>query len=511
MFSGVMALFERSLRVDARAWGPHLTRFVLLIAGYIAVFFSLRASLLVGAPGMHFFRSIAYLNLTFVTLLGSSFFSTPITEEREEDTLGLMLMAGISPLGILLGKSGSRLTQALLLMTVQYPFTLLAITMGGVTHLQIQATYVALFAFIVMLAGVGLLCSTLSNCNRTASFRLMLAIVIYSIVPILSYEVLSKTRMRGLSPIVMTILSWGSESSIFRQMGTVLTTGFGESIWSRQVISNIAIGIAGFLASWAMFGRVSREPTTEATAQGFVARINSSHRLFTAGRVRWDPFVWKDFYFCGGGILACVFRFWLWISLYYAIRSVVNYYSGPTAPTDHAITATYLILMVLAVAIDAGLVVSRSLQDEFQRQTLTTLIILPTSIGHILYGKLMGSSLRWLPTPICLYVGIRFLPYGEQCASDFFVRPEISLFFIGHLLLIPHAAAFWATFVRSGALPLGIVTTIASYIFLVLVLLSMSGREEPAIFAAFGTVVLVICGFIHRIIRNRAITVAARS
>src|SRR6185312_9394696 len=101
-------------------------------------------SFMFGAPGLHFFRGIAYLDATFMTLLGVSFFSTAITEEKEEDTLGLMLMAGISPVGILLGKSGSRLIQALLLVTVQYPFMLLAITLGGVTQYQIWCAYVAL-------------------------------------------------------------------------------------------------------------------------------------------------------------------------------------------------------------------------------------------------------------------------------------------------------------------------------------------------------------------------------
>lgn len=62
-----------------------------------------------GAPGLRFFHGISYLNLAFMTLLGLSFFSTSISEEKEEDTLGLMLMAGISPLGILIGKSGGRL------------------------------------------------------------------------------------------------------------------------------------------------------------------------------------------------------------------------------------------------------------------------------------------------------------------------------------------------------------------------------------------------------------------
>ena len=114
---------------------------------------------------------IVYLDVTFMTLLGIGFFSTAITEEKEEDTLGLMLMAGISPLGILAGKTGGRLWQALLLVIVQYPFMLLAVTMGGVSGAQVWAVTVALLAYMVLLAGFGLfvrhLLHTQSNGGRS--------------------------------------------------------------------------------------------------------------------------------------------------------------------------------------------------------------------------------------------------------------------------------------------------------------------------------------------------------
>ena len=111
MFAGVMALCERSLRVDARAWGPHLARFGLMIGILAAVWMTQYSMAFLGAPGLRFYQNILYLNLFFMTLLGIGFFSTVITEEKEEDTLGLMQMAGISPLGILLGKVGGRVWQ----------------------------------------------------------------------------------------------------------------------------------------------------------------------------------------------------------------------------------------------------------------------------------------------------------------------------------------------------------------------------------------------------------------
>src|SRR5258708_7655032 len=168
MFNGIYALLERSLRIDARAWSTHLARLGLVGAIYFSLCFALLTSFMFGAPGLRFFEWIAYLDATFMTLLGIGFFSTLISEEKEEDTLGLMLMAGISPLGILIGKSGGRLWQSLLLIAVQYPFVLLAVTMGGVMNAQVWAMTLALLAYMVFLVGFGLLCSTLARRSQTA-------------------------------------------------------------------------------------------------------------------------------------------------------------------------------------------------------------------------------------------------------------------------------------------------------------------------------------------------------
>ena len=134
MLPGAFALVERSLRIDARTRSTHLLRLGLIAAIYMAFCRAMLNEFLFAAPGLDFFRGIAFLNAIFASVLGIGFFSSVITEEKEEDTLGLMLMAGISPLGILAGKSVGGLWQAMLMIAVQYPFGLLAVTLGGVTQ-----------------------------------------------------------------------------------------------------------------------------------------------------------------------------------------------------------------------------------------------------------------------------------------------------------------------------------------------------------------------------------------
>ena len=187
MWRGVFALLFRSLRMDSRSVRIHLQWFCQLAVIYLALWSAQEMSGLFGAPGQIFFRYVVYLNAAFVTLLGVGFFSSAITEEKEEDTLGLMTMAGISPLGILLGKSTSRLFQVLLLLAIQYPFTLLAVTLGGLVPGQITSAYMSLFAYTILLANVGLLNSVVCRRSRDSAGLTTLFLVGYSIVPALSY------------------------------------------------------------------------------------------------------------------------------------------------------------------------------------------------------------------------------------------------------------------------------------------------------------------------------------
>jgi ABC-type transport system involved in multi-copper enzyme maturation permease subunit len=456
MFPGVMALLERSLRVDARAWVPHLARFGLMLAIYAAAIMASTTFGWFAAPGLRFFRSIAYLNLTFMSLLGVGFFSTVITEEKEEDTLGLMLMAGISPLGILLGKSVGRLVQALLLIVVQYPFTLLAVTMGGVTSDQVFSTYVAMVAYMIMLTGVGMLCSTIAPRSRSASIWLTMALMAYYVIPLCAGWYLK--RSGATIALDSDVLAWVARSCVYLQMRFLLSTGYQETLFSHQVVSNILVGGLGFVLSWALFGIADSAPSTEASSRGLVTKSLGTFRFLSPGRPNLNPFVWKDFHFAGGGFASLILRVVVYLVLYSTGPSILWMIFGGWSTSSDAkgVTGTYLFLTMFLVSLDAGLLVSRSFQEEIRGQTLATLMMLPKSTGMILYSKIAGSLLVWLPGPICLLLGIIVLPEGYSCVADFFDRGGSTFLIIALLLVIPHVAAIASIYVRWGALPLGI-------------------------------------------------------
>ena len=96
-------------------------------------------------------------------------FSSVITEEKEQRTLGLLRLAGFRAIWILVGKSLGQLVSAMLLLALQIPFGILCIALGGVSVSQVMAAFSMLSAYMLFLAGLGLLCSTVTPRSGAAA------------------------------------------------------------------------------------------------------------------------------------------------------------------------------------------------------------------------------------------------------------------------------------------------------------------------------------------------------
>lgn len=512
MLHGVLALVGRSLRVDSRSLQSHLARFGLMAAIYVALCVAQWNSTSFGAPGLRFFLGIGYLNLTFMTLLGISFFSTSISEEKEEDTLGLMLMAGISPLGVLVGKSGGRLVQALLLIAVQYPFTLLAVTMGGVTQTQISAAYLGLGAYLVLLSGFGLLCSTIGSNNRAAATWMFVGMLTYFLVPrtaatvlkyLVSNRIVVATQATAtLEPIV--------RFSVFEQMGWILTTGSGETIVSWQVISNLSAGLLCFGLAWGLFGLCSRQPGTQSMTRGLIARTHGRFRWFSPGRPSANPFVWKDYYFVSGGLGMIPVRLAFCLALY-GVVLMQNEKSG--SPGNLYINVdVYQAFLSLAVSIDAARLLARSISDEIRGQTLSSLVMLPESPASLFYSKFTGALIGWLPGIMVEIMVSAFTDQGRINLVEMLQMP-IGFYITTHYILIPHLAAVLSAYLRWGAVPLSVVISIGSYIGWLMFLEAVSGGSgidpEAFMLIPIGVLVLTVCAMCHILLWPRIKHLAA--
>lgn len=508
MFRGVLALLERSLRVDARSWPTHLARFGLLVAIFASLYSAISRSVLLGAPGRLFFQVNVYLNLSFMTLLGVGFFSTAITEEKEEDTLGLIQMAGVSPLGILLGKIGGRLCQALLLIAVQYPFTLLAVTLGGVATAQVTAVYVALTSYMLLLAGLGLLCSTVAPNSRSAGAWMSIALLAHAAVSYTCLEALRYTVSRGGS-VWNHSLEWVASTCIYFETGRILTSSFTESPWSPQAGSNIALGAISAVLSLLLFTRCTQNPATESASRGLVTHHRGWLRWFSPGRPKMNPFVWKDFHFVGGGVATLLVRVAFYLLLFFVCRELTELWWSNRNGWREAI-GFYQVVMLLLVTWELSLVSAKTLHDEVRGQTLASLVMLPAPLRETIYWKYAGALAATLPGLVCL-VGISFLTVeGQRHTADFLDRAA-GWFFLAHFILVPHLAAYGATFLRWGAVPLAIGGAILSGTFWIGGVFNTFRIGPNDGFVGFvGVMTIVGCCAMHAVVIRRVVTLSQR-
>jgi ABC-type transport system involved in multi-copper enzyme maturation permease subunit len=517
MWRGVFALFFRSLRIDARSLRMHLMWFLLAVVIYLALWNAQGMSSMFGAPGLLFFRNVMYLNAAFITLLGISLFSSAISEEKEEDTLGLMTMAGISPLGILMGKSTSRLFQVLLLLAIQYPFTLLAVTLGGLMPGQIYSAYMSLLSYTMLLANVGLLCSVACRTNRNASGLTTFWLLGYVALPLFAWGgYMYLTMDRGWTgdtlqrKTVLKTLEWAGQSMVFRELYHATETGH-EFTWSVQIVSNAVGAVICFLLSWLLFGFVAKEPAPETSSRGMVARrTNRALRWFSAGRVWNHSLVWKDFFFIAGGWAGIVVRCGLYVSLFglcYGANRGWNTYPGWVMRWED-VTFGFQFFGHPLLALDIALCISRVFHTEIRGQTLSSLLMLPISIPGLVYGKLAGCGLAVLPGVIAILLSIVAMPSGTKALEELIDEPGF-WWWIMNLFLVIHLTALFSLYLRTGAFALALGTMFGS-MFATGMILSMiamatrgGGRDMEVLLGMCAVGLGLVCVGCHAVILMR--------
>lgn len=502
MFSRTVALLVRSLRVDARLMRTHLFR--LLFVGFICVNLAWAQALSVamGAPGLQFFMQIAYLNFVFISLAGVSFFATAITEEKEEDTLGLLKMAGVSSLAILLGKSTSRLLSAVLLLLVQLPFTLLAITLGGVTMLQILAAYFSLGAYMVFLANAGLLSSVICSRSRRACSLMVLFLIALLPGPWIGTSILDAGVQTGRWSSANFLVAGGQalcgflqEATVLHRITSIMFTGFDDSLLGTQVVSNLIAAALLFFMAWAVFERCTRDlASSTSPVRGLVFKGAGLRRFLArggvwsdalvwflgGGRVWRQALIWKDFHFVAGGPVMLAAKF----LLYGTIVACLGYLNSSEGALRFAenLGGQTMAAAITVLAIEMSIYASRIFHEEMKWKTLSTMMMLPLSTITIAWSKVAGCTLGLIPGVCCFFVGYWIHPSGGHEVGDALSEMGTWFSFL-YFIAFLHIVAFLSLILKWGALPLGIATTLmltwCGWLAIVIVMIATSFGRMP--------------------------------
>jgi hypothetical protein len=470
----IFALFKQSLQRDCRQASTSLLRAVSVAVILIILAITLAADR--SATGLGFASWLLWMNYGGITLAGFSWFAAAIAEEREQRTLGLLRMTGVPGAAILLGKWLPRVIVVQVLLIVQIPLAVLAVTMGGVTQHQLLAAFVALMAYTIMMSGLGLLWSTLCTHARRASNAVMACWFLHVSGPALaksffpggglSYIVPDWTGLTVSEP-VMNFVDRLHQMSLFRRMDSILAIMGGESVLTIQTYSNILIGLAAFGLAWVVFEYLTLyrletppkpPPKFSRLWQRQKRKVKAGKRPKQAGRSWSWPMAWKEFNFACGG--------WTWfftkVVFYHGLALIIVSIASSSGMSfqdawNQIASGVFITCGTAGLCIEFAGLTSRLFSSEIHLKTLQELMVLPLSIARIGYEKLSGVLLAVVPALSSIIAGCLINPSSayENFLSSLVSWPALCSLLV--YLTFVHLGCYLCVHVRTGGLLLTFV------------------------------------------------------
>jgi ABC-type transport system involved in multi-copper enzyme maturation permease subunit len=534
----LFALFVRSLREDTRSRLPTILRVALVVLILLILWSNQRSFTNRATPGREFFLMIMMLNLGFIAIAATSIFSSSIAEEKEDETLTLLRMTRLSALAILFGKSTSRLLSALLLLAVQIPFTLLAITLGGISLNQVWGAYAILGTTTFFLCNLALLSSVYSRTTIRAGFLTgFMGGLLYVVLPFIG--IITTLRMGG--PPTPAVLSGGTfaqqawglvlQANPVWALIALLETNLGGVLSVKHLWINVIGGLGCFALSWLLFDRFCKQ-APEVAPRVRKARNGKVRRWGPVGR-SWMrfPLAWKDFHFMIGGRFGFFSRAALGATIFGAVcwyaNSITRYGQVEWAEAGAVVIACAGFCAGLELLLLSG----RIFGSERQRQTLSSLVSLPWSTGKIIRQKILGCLPVFLPWLLLALAGL-FLAW-EQLVEEFEEaynrgqfrynwsgewtlfwrqnREEMGAFFYVTLqaLLLIVTIAWFSLRIRRGVLPASIAVVVVWNVIFGLCIDEMHSRDEYIGFFVGTALTLPVLILVGRAVYSRIQTAAA--
>ncbi len=399
-----LVLFKHTLRMDNANRQTYIVRFAMIIFMLFSMLQIQTASTFmpgVRAPGLSCFHSLTVINLLFICIYAISLFSSAITEEREANAFSLLLMTGISPFTMLLCKSLGRLMSGLMLILAQLPFTVLAVTLGGISLKQVSATYILLISLMFLLNNLGLLISVVSKKSYTAAA--------FTVIYLLSYLV-----GIGLLSQSLELIGFATPAPYllpFNRLDEIFSTGFDGYLVDWNSALNFLQGFMFFFLSWFLFNKFAWEEPECAPASLTLRHSKKPFlRFFKISRPWNQAISWKEFYFTMGGRNTIVGSF-LAMSIIVIIFGYLEYVASGLKGIKMLESLSNLLLCtgILVSAIKLIYIASVIFSNDIWDKTIQEIYTIPSTLKDIVLQKIKGAVLILIPSVAFAAIGF-FLP-----------------------------------------------------------------------------------------------------
>jgi ABC-type transport system involved in multi-copper enzyme maturation permease subunit len=313
-----------------------------------------------------------------------------VSEEKEQRTLGLLRMTGLSPWGILLAAILGRLAEVVLLLAVTLPLALVAVALGGVAAQQVFALYIALAAWLALLAAIGAFWSVVV---RSANLALGLGVA----TTFAWFLVLMVADRAGHD-------SWFSATTVLYRFQEILDTssaspdlvGTADVVQVAEAAAIVALARLCFPRGDGEIAVAAAAPAAPPRAARWPLRLLARLRaplVWTRPRPGAAALRWKEFHHACGGVRGLVLNLLLPWLLYAGYALVMA--EGRQWPRDPSLGV--LVCAALVVVVRAGLWLGGAIAGELRQNTWDDLRTLPLGLPGILRGKLLAAALALLP------------------------------------------------------------------------------------------------------------------
>ena len=536
--SHIFALAVRSIRVEETRWYTPVIRggICLLIAAIVMT--ATNAGGRIDKPGVMLMHVVMWPNLAAVTVLGCTMFTASVAEEKESRTLGLLRMADISPLAILFGKAGPRVLSAAILIGLQVPFVLFAVTLGGVTGTEVLRAYVSLLLYITLLASLATFLSTAAATAGRAS-GILLGMMLLSSVGIFAVGLAIGNAIGWREAELFWAFCW-ERFAAWTPINTLMRIGYGGQFGlSRGVIPweqaafTLPVSLVAIGAAWLLFDRLAmrtpaegestwwqrrrmrhareatqasldlRDASRSAAERRPVTHPSGSRRppvATSAARpsVRaWESAIpWKEFRLTAGGKRSILVRFAVYVGL--AIVAALLIEGGD----DTLEVSGVFMFTIVAVTLPIELLyaASRIFRYEIDSHTWSSLVLLPRSLRSVVGAKVLGALANALPSLMTAAIASLFLVGDVAEFIEDILRDDEAILVVAYILAIAVGSltltALYSLFTRYGAIPLTVVSLFAANVLGAIVFAEvLNTREEPFLFVAtfFHVILAIVC------------------
>ena len=496
-----MAVLWRDLASLPRRKRFYLKRAAVIMVGGLALMWGLwmtRGSQ-DSTIGLVLFSSLTMTSLVALLIISITTACWSVVREREERTLGLLVLSDISTRGFVCGKAGTSLFSTTMTILSILPLFILAISLGGISIMQVLTAFGILLSTIFLGTGIGLLgscsCTETRQANSLTAFLSVLWFIVAPIAAILLLSVYSNNYRSA--DFAMSIISPFAAMSQINYGNQLHLAGLNCAL-------SLALGTACIAAANAVLPRtvVSRErPSVAAAVREKMRSSEKTRKWVIPARILGNPVAWKDHHYYHGGTRATWTKFAvasiIVLALTLLIGASIN--SGRLADTAKAMVVTQFIFSIAVFSLGSISHFGMTFNRERRSRSLEVLLTSGLTDGEIVQGKILAvvrSLLPWfLSVLVCGVIIATWLS-----SENGFSEVAVAMFFeYAGMWFAYSALALWMSlkFKRAVAFPACILLFLLwnSFGRIITTSIMIAGADFDSV-VAMDTVIHIVVGVV---------------